>query len=163
MPDDRWKRCWIKSTSLLANVLAKNAALAAGADEAAFVDAGGWVTEGAVSNIFAVIHGKLVTPPVGSRVLPGVTRAIVLQLAAELGIEADERLLREDEAPRAQELFITGTTREISWVARWNDTYIGQGRCGPVTAKLHAALRKRIRRGTLTGEPAAQPAKMLVG
>jgi D-alanine transaminase len=145
--DDRWKRCWIKSIALLANVLAKNEAVSKGYDEAVFVD-GGIATECSTCNLFAVINGRLVTHPVGSRVLPGITRAVLLQCAAELGIEVDERSLREEEAMRAQELFITSTTREISWVARWNDKYIGQGRCGPVTLKLHKALQEKVKQQT---------------
>jgi len=142
--DERWKRCWIKSIALLPNVLAKSEAIAAGYDEAAFVE-NGIVTECAASNIFAVIDGKLVTHPVGSKVLPGITRAILLDCAANLEIEVDERPLREEEMTRAAELFITSTTREVSWVARWNDRYIGQGRCGPVTLALHRALQERVR------------------
>jgi D-alanine transaminase len=147
VPDDRWKRCWIKSIALLANVLAKNDAIDQGYDEAAFVD-NGVVAECSTCNLFAVINGKLVTHPVGSRVLPGITRAVLLTCAVELGIEVDERPLREEETARAQELFITSTTREISWVARWNEKYIGQGRCGPVTLKLHQALQQKVRQET---------------
>jgi D-alanine transaminase len=147
LPDERWKRCWVKSIALLPNVLAKNAAVAAGADEAVFVDLG-LVTECSTSNLFAVIGDKLVTHPVGTKVLPGITRQAVLEIAGELGIEVDERAIREEEAPRADELFITSTTREISWVSRWNDTYIGQGRCGPTTLKLHQGLVERIRQET---------------
>jgi D-alanine transaminase len=143
VPDERWKRCWIKSIALLPNVLAKNAAVAAGADEAAFID-GGNVTECSSSNLFAVINEKLITHPVGSKVLPGITRMVLLEIAADLGIEVDERALREEEAPRADELFITSTTREISWVSCWNDIYIGRGRCAPMTIKLHQALKERI-------------------
>ena len=143
VPDERWKRCWIKSIALLPNVLAKNKAVAAGFDEAVFID-GGVVTECSASNLFAVIAGKLVTHPVGSKVLPGITRAVLLDCAASLGIEVDERGFLEEEAIRATELFITSTTREVSWVARWNDRYIGQARCGPITLALHRALFKKI-------------------
>ena len=142
--DERWKRCWIKSIALLPNVLAKNEAVTKGFDEAIFVDRD-IVTEGASSNIFAVLGGKLVTHPVGSKVLPGITRLVVLQCAEKLGIPVEERPLREDEVRRADELFITSTTREIAWVARWNDRYIGQGKCGPITMKLHRAVRDRVR------------------
>jgi D-alanine transaminase len=154
MPDERWKRCWIKSIALLPNVLAKNAAVASGADEAVFIDLG-YVTECSTSNLFAVIGDKLITHPVGTKVLPGITRQAVIEIAGELGIEIDERAIREEEAPRADELFITSTTREISWVARWNDTYIGQGRCGPTTLKLHKALVERIRQETGVADMAA--------
>jgi D-alanine transaminase len=148
--DERWRRCWIKSIALLANVLAKNEAIAAGCDEAVFVE-NGIITECSASNIFAVINGKLVTHPVGSRVLPGITRMKVIRCAEELGIEVDERVLREEEAIRAEELFITSTTREIGWVARYNDRYIGQGRCGPTTKKLHVAFQEKVRAETLGG------------
>src|SRR5205814_4666008 len=102
---------------------------------------------------FAVIHDKLVTHPVGTKVLPGITRKVLLEIAEEIGIEVDERAIREEEAPRADELFITSTTREISWVARWNDIYIGQARCGPLTLKLHRALQDRIHRETANDAP----------
>ncbi|HSU67631.1 MAG TPA: D-amino acid aminotransferase [Tepidisphaeraceae bacterium] len=143
LEDDRWKRCWIKSIALLPNVLAKNKAVAAGADEAVFID-NGIVTECSASNLFAVIGGKLVTHPVGSKVLPGITRAVLLDCAATLNIPVDERGFVEEEAIRASELFITSTTREVSWVARWNDRYIGQARCGPITLSLHKALRQKV-------------------
>jgi len=145
VPDERWKRCWIKSIALLPNVLAKNQAIAAGADEAVFID-NGQVTECSASNIFAVIGKRLVTHPVGSKVLPGITRALLLELAPSVGLEPDERSWREEEARRADELFITSTTREISWVARWNDRYIGQGKCGAATKKLHEALLECVKR-----------------
>jgi D-alanine transaminase len=145
--DERWKRCWIKSIALLPNVLAKNQAIGAGADEAVFIE-NDTVTECSASNIFAIIGQRLVTHPVGTKVLPGVTRAILLELAPSLALRVDERGFREEEARRADELFITSTTREISWVARWNDRYIGQGRCGSITKKLHVALREKILRET---------------
>jgi len=141
--DERWKRCWIKSIALLPNVLAKNQALAAGADEAVFID-DGVVTECAASNIFAVIKGRLVTHPIGSKVLPGITREILLQIAGKMFVPVDERTYTEDEARSAEELFITSTTREISWVKTWNDRRVGQGRVGPVTLKLHEALREMV-------------------
>jgi D-alanine transaminase len=143
VPDERWKRCWIKSIALLPNILAKSQAVAGGYDEAVFIDHG-TATECSASNLFAVVGDKLVTHPIGSKVLPGITRAVLLHCAAGLGIEVDERPIREEEAARAGELFITSTTREISWVASWNDRYIGQGRCGPITTALHRALQNRI-------------------
>lgn len=141
--DERWQRCWIKSIALLPNVLAKNQALAAGADEAVFVD-NGIVTECAASNIFAVIKGHVVTHPVGSKVLPGITRDILMEIAPKIGVAFDQRAFREEEAINADELFITSTTREISWVKAWNDRQVGQGRVGPITLKLHGALREKI-------------------
>jgi D-alanine transaminase len=141
--DERWHRCWIKSIALLPNVLAKNQAVAAGADEAVFVDRG-MVSECAASNLFAVISSRLVTHPVGPRVLPGITRAVLLECAKELEIQVEQRSLREEEAIGATELFITSTTREVSWVKQWNDRVIGQGHCGQMTIALHEALQRRV-------------------
>lgn len=141
--DERWHRCWIKSIALLPNVLAKNDAISAGADEAVFIDHG-VVSECAASNLFAVIDGRLVTHPVGPRVLPGITRAILLDCARTLDIRVEERPLGEKEAIGADELFITSTTREVSWVGTWNSLKVAGGRCGEVTRSLHEALRERI-------------------
>jgi D-alanine transaminase len=141
--DERWKRCWIKSIALLPNVLAKNKALAAGADEAVFID-NGVVTECSASNVFIVRGRRLLTHAVGNKVLPGITRAILLELAPTVGLSVGEEAFSEDEAIRADEVFITSTTREISWVLRWNQTQIGSGKCGPHTLALHEALRKRV-------------------
>jgi len=147
VPDERWKRCWIKSIALLPNILAKNQALAAQADEAVFIE-NGVVTECSASNVFAVIGGRIVTHPVGSKVLPGITRAVLSELAPTIGLAIDERAIREEEVQHADELFITSTTREISWAAVLNGRQIGNGRCGPMTFKLHSALRDMIDRQT---------------
>jgi D-alanine transaminase len=145
--DERWKRCWIKSIALLANVLAKNEALAAGADEAVFVE-DGIITECSSSNAFLVRGDHLLTHPVGNKVLPGVTRAVLLELAPSIGITIEERPVRESEAAEADEIFITSTTREISWASKWNGRTVGGGECGPITLKLHRALRELIERET---------------
>jgi D-alanine transaminase len=145
--DERWKRCWIKSIALIANVLAKSEAMDQGYDEAAFVERD-LVSECSTSNLFAVIGQKLITHPQGAKILPGITRLVVLDCAVTLKIPVEERPLREEEVRRADELFITSTTREIAWVARWNDRYIGQGKCGSITTKLHRAFRERVRAET---------------
>ena len=145
--DERWKKCWIKSIALLANVLAKNEAVSQGADEAAFVE-DGIVNECSASNLFVVRGGKLITHPVGPKVLPGITRAVLAQVAKSAGVEFVERPITLNEAQSADEVFITSTTREISWVGKWDGNQVGNGRCGPVTAKLHRALRERVLRET---------------
>ena len=139
--DERWRRCWIKAIALLPNVLAKNAAVAAGADEAVFVE-DGVVSECSASNFFAVVGGRLVTHPVGPKVLPGITRAVLFECARELGVPIDERAIRLDEAKAADELFITSTTREISPVGVWDGAPVG--RRSEVTPELHRALRERV-------------------
>jgi D-alanine transaminase len=147
LPDERWKRCWIKSIALIANVLAKAEAMDKGFDEAAFVEHG-IVSECCTSNLFAVLGGRVITHPQGAKILPGITRQIVLECAAKVNVAVEERPLREEEVQRADEVFITSTTRELHWVARWNDRYIGQGKCGPVTIKLHRAFGERVRAET---------------
>lgn len=156
--DERWKRCWVKSIGLIGHVLAKNEALAHDCDEAVFVD-NKMVSECSTSNLFAVIRGNLVTHPVGSRVLPGITRLVVLQCAEQLGIPIDERPLSEEAARRADELFITSTTREIAWVSQWNDHPVARAQCGPITARLHRAVRDRVRAETSAPR---QPARIAV-
>jgi D-alanine transaminase len=147
VPDERWQRCWIKSIALLPNILAKNQAVAAGADEAVFIH-DGVVTECCASNIFILRRGQLLTHPVGPKVLPGITRLILLDLADQLGIPAIERPIFEAEAFAADELFITSTTREVAWVSRWNNQVVGNGNPGPLTLKLHHAIQEKIRKET---------------
>lgn len=147
VPDERWQRCWIKSIALLPNILAKNHAISSGADEAIFVH-DGIVTEGSATNIFIIRRGQLLTHPVGPKVLPGITRQILLDLADQLGIPAFERPISEAEAISADELFITSTTRELSWVARWNNHPVGSPKPGPLTLKLHHAIQDKIRKET---------------
>lgn len=142
VPDERWKCCWIKSIALLPNILAKNHAIAHGFDEAAFVE-GGLVSECSSSNLFAIFGNTLLTHPAGPRVLPGITRAALLDLAPQAGLQIDERPLRESEIPLADELFITSTTREISWVSHFNQQAFPP-HCGQKTLKLHQLLREQI-------------------
>jgi D-alanine transaminase len=106
----------------------------------------GVVSECSSSNFYAVIDGALVTHPVGPKVLPGITRAVLLKCARELGIAVEERPPGIDECRRAEELLISSTTREVSWVGVWDDRTVGSGECGEVTRRLHEALRRRIER-----------------
>jgi D-alanine transaminase len=145
--DERWKKCWIKSIALLPNVLAKNKAAKYGFDEAVFVE-NGVVSECSASNLFAVLNGRLVTHPVGPKVLPGITRQVLLALAKSIRVKFDERPLGIDEVRHADELFITSTTREVSWVSTINDLILGDGGCGPITLKMHQAYQRRVHRDT---------------
>lgn len=125
-----------------AHVRAQRAARAAGAHEALFVDAAGRVTEGTSSNLFLVRGGLLLTPPLDAGILEGVTRGVVLRLAAAEGVRAEERPLTTADLAQADELFITSTAREILPATRLGAAAVGQGRPGPVTARLHAAFRR---------------------
>jgi D-alanine transaminase len=144
LADERWARCDLKTVSLLPNVLAKQAAHERGAFEAVLVR-DGWVTEGSASNLFLVYNGELVTPIADNRILPGITRAHVLQLAERLGIMARERNVREDELALADELFFTSTSVEVLGVAELDGRVLGAP--GPVTRRLAEALAAHARGG----------------
>ncbi|MDX8410501.1 MAG: aminotransferase class IV [Mariprofundaceae bacterium] len=133
--DIRWQRCDIKSIALLASVMGKQQAIRAGADEAFWLDDAGHVLEGSATNIMAVIDGVLTTHPSDHHILGGITRDIVLRLAAEHGIRVDERPWRLDE-PGLTECIMTSTTNAALAVARMNGKAIGDGKPGPVAARL---------------------------
>ncbi|MBC7784057.1 MAG: aminotransferase class IV, partial [Burkholderiales bacterium] len=140
VPDDRWQRCWIKSIALLPNILAKHAADRAGADEAIFVD-GNIVQEGASSNVFIIRDGQLITSPIGAKVLPGVTREAILEIAESVGLLVVERGIELAELLTPGEAFISSTTRELAWISMINDKQIA-GECGPNTRALHTAFQR---------------------
>jgi D-alanine transaminase len=135
VPDDRWGRCHLKTTCLLANVLAKQAAKRAGADEALFVRDGKIVTEGGSSNAFLVRDRALVTHPATNLILDGVTRRAVIELAAARKIKVQERPFTLAEALEASEFFMTSTTIEVMPVSRIDARPIPPG---PVAAQLRA-------------------------
>ena len=142
-PDLRWARCDIKTVNLLPNVLAKQRALEAGAWEALLVR-DGVVTEGASTTVFAVMEGELYTHPKDTRILPGVTRDVVLALAREQGLRVHEVAPRVEERQRWDELFLTGTTTDVQPVVSVDGAPVGEGRPGPVARALQAALYRRM-------------------
>lgn len=135
MKDMRWGRCDIKSINLLANVLARQQAKKRGVFESILVR-DGQVTEGAVSNVFIVQDGKLITAPEGAWILSGVTRQVVLELARHEGLMVQERYCSEQELFGATEVFLTGTTVEVLGVVHIDGKQIGKGQPGPVTLSL---------------------------
>lgn len=142
VPDNRWARCDIKSIALLPNVLANQAAHAEGAFEALFVK-DGVVLEGSHSNLWAVRRDQLITYPSSNYILPGITRAEVFELAADLGLEAVEGMLYWEDLFTVDELFLSGTTTEIMPVVRVDGRDILDGEPGPITRKLLDAFRAR--------------------
>lgn len=133
--DIRWGRCDIKSVNLLANVLARQRAKEAGAFEAILVR-GGMVTEGSVSNVVVVRNGALQTAPEGNRILSGVTRAIVLELAKKDGLSVSEAFVSREDMLTASEVFLTGTTVEVLSVVGIDGQAIGDGTPGTVSRLL---------------------------
>ena len=134
-PDLRWGRCDIKSLNLLPNVLARQQAKEAGVFEAVFVR-DNIVTEGSVSNVMMVSNGRLCTAPEDARILSGVTRNLVLDLARKAGIGVQERDILLDELRHADEALLTGTTVEVLPLVRLDGHPIGAGTPGPLTARL---------------------------
>jgi D-alanine transaminase len=143
-PDLRWARCDVKSLNLLANVLAREEARAAGVFEAILVR-DGHVTEGSVSNVFAVINGAVTTSPTDPSILPGITRAATLELIRREGIPLVERAISVAELRGADEVFLTGTTVEIVPVVAVDGAAVGKGAPGPVTQRLARAFAAMVR------------------
>ena len=142
VPDLRWGRCDIKSINLLPNVMAKQAAVAAGAHEAVFVR-DDVVTEGGATNVFAVVDGVVRTHPQSTAVLPGITREIALELAHALGAPVREEALGVDELPASDELFLTSTTNDVMPVVTVDGRTVGDGAPGPLTRRIAEAFARR--------------------
>ncbi len=162
LPESRWARVDIKSVSLLPNVLAKQAAREAGAWEAWFVDSNGKVTEGASSNAWIVTaEGELVTTALSKAILPGITRSVVLELAARLGQRLVERSFSVAEARAASEAFMTSATSLVTPIVRIDGQPIGDGRPGKTAAGLRQALRQRAAAAPQFAAAVASSAGML--
>lgn len=143
-PDLRWKRCDIKSTNLLGNILAMQTAVEAGNIESLLYYPDGTVTEGTHSSFFAVDKGTLVMTPSGSHILPGMTRDFVVSLAKKLGVGVREAWLKREQLFEVEELFLTGTTSEVLPIARVDGRNIGPGAPGPITRRLQEAYTQGV-------------------
>src|SRR5690606_25967289 len=143
LPDIRWARCDVKSVNLLPNVLGKQRAIEAGAFEAIFIR-DGVVTEGASSNLFVVLDGELRTYPLSNYILPGITRAIVLEQADRLGYRVSEMPVTQRELLDAEEIFATGTTTDVQPLVTVDGRPVGLGRPGPITRSLRGALEAEM-------------------
>jgi D-alanine transaminase len=143
MPDIRWRRSEIKTVMLLPAVLAKEAARADGAREAWFVDADGFVTEGASSNAWIVDKDNVViTRPLDAAILAGVTRATLIDALKGEKIEFRERAFRLEEALQAREAFITSATNTVMPVVRIDGRAVGDGRPGPISRRLRSKFHQ---------------------
>ncbi len=137
VPENRWERVDIKSVSLLPNVLAKQQAKEAGAQEAWFVDPDGTVKEGASTNAWIVtMDGTIVTRPADHGILRGITRTTVFDLARELGLTIEERAFTVAEAKAAREAFITAATTVVMPVVAIDGDPVANGHPGTVTLSL---------------------------
>lgn len=153
LPDPRWARCDVKTVNLLANVLAREEARRRGVDDAIFVR-DGFVAEATAANVFAVMKGRLVTPPEGPLILSGVTRACLIELAREAGIPVAERRMAARDLRRADEIFLTGTTVEVLPIVRLDGKRVGSGKPGPMVLMLLREWRGAVSAGRWMQSPA---------
>jgi len=138
--DIRWDRCNIKAITLLANILLRQDAVDQGAAEAILVR-DGQVLEGAASNILIVSGGKIITPPKSHTILPGITRDLVLELAHSLNIPTEERHFDVAELKKAEEIWVTSSTREILAIVELDGKPISGGVPGKVWKTLQSAYQ----------------------
>ncbi|MBA7622984.1 Branched-chain-amino-acid aminotransferase [subsurface metagenome] len=143
----------LKSANYLLSVLAKMEAETAGLDESLLLNERGFITEGSISNVFFVTHSGLVTPPVVSGILPGITREVVMELADALGINVTEGEVRLEDLGQFGEAFLTNSVMEIMPLVEVRDNAggirtIGSGRPGKITRRLMAAYREMVERET---------------
>lgn len=132
MDDTRWKYCNIKAIALLAHLLHRQSAVDEDCAEAILIDADGFVTEGAASNVFAVIDGILITPPKSNKILAGITRDVILELAEKHNLPCREDNISLAELKTASEIWVTSSTREIIAVVELDSQPVGNGQVGEV-------------------------------
>jgi D-alanine transaminase len=138
--DNRWGRCDIKSTALLANILLREQASQAGASEAILLR-DGELTEGSASAVHVVFNGELVTPSLSASVLPSLTRGAVEKMALRAGIPVRSGNVSEAQLRSASEVMLSAATREVIAVATLDGAPVGTGQPGPVWRAIHAQLQ----------------------
>lgn len=139
-PDNRWLRCDLKTTSLLANVLLRQLSVDADCAETILIR-DGWLTEASASSVFIVKDGVILTPPETHLMLPGITYEVVLELARVHGMDHAVRAVSEAELGAADEIWITSSTKEVLAVTRLDGRPVGDGKPGPVFKRMLAAYR----------------------
>lgn len=143
LPDIRWLRCEIKTTSLLGNVLAKQAAVEAGVDEVVqFRD--GYLSEGSSCNIWVVKNGTLLAPPRDNLILEGVRYALLAELAKEASVPFEVRPITEQEVAEADEMMLTSASKEVLPIVTYNGQPVGTGRPGEIYARLRAGYDRAV-------------------
>ena len=143
VPDNRWGRVDIKTTGLLPNVLARQAAIAQGARDAWFVDKDGMVTEAASANAWIVTPaGRVVTRSAEHGILKGITRTVLFDVIKAQGLSVEERPFTLSEAYAAREAFITAASQIVLPVVRIDGHVIGEGTSGPLATALRRAFHQ---------------------
>lgn len=150
-PDVRWLRCDLKTIQLLPNIMAKQKAQMAGALEAIFIR-DGIVTEGTHTSVLGVKDGTLLTHPLSPMILPSVTRELVLEIAREQRVPVREVPFSEKDMFNLDELFVSGTTTDVTPIIEVDGRRIGTGVPGPVSRALYAGLQSRLYAGTMVAQ-----------
>ena len=145
--NERAPTAGLKRLGYLDSILALGEARAAGHDEALFLDTAGHLAEATASNLFVVAGGALRTPPLDCGVLPGITRATVLEIAGSLDLPASEDVLAPEVLETAEEAFLTSSLREVVPVVAVEGRRIGEGVPGPITRRVQEAYTERVRSG----------------
>ena len=140
----------VKSLNYLNNVMARIEANLAKADEALMLNDQGNVAECTADNVFVIKHGQIFTPPISAGALRGITRGVVFEIAAELGIKITEADITRHDVFIADECFLTGTAAELIPVIKADGRAIGNGKPGPITARMIGRFREITRQ---TGTP----------
>ncbi|MEI8570930.1 D-amino acid aminotransferase [Methylomonas sp. LW13] len=140
LDDIRWQLCNIKAITLLGNILLRQEALDQGCAEAILVR-NGYVVEGAASNLFAVLDGELITPPKSHEILPGITRDVILELAAAHNIPYQEDIIALEALNNASEIWVASSTREIVPVIELDGQQVGDGKPGPIWKHMDDLLQ----------------------
>lgn len=138
--DNRWYRCDIKSTALLANVLLRQFATDQGAAEAVLMR-DGFLTEGSAANIFAVKNGVILTPAKSHLLLPGITYDVIIELARGAGLALEQRDVSEVEVRAADELWLTSASREVLAITTLDGRPVGKGDPGPIFRRMYALFQ----------------------
>ena len=139
--DSRWARCDLKTTALLANVLLRQLAVDAGAQETILLR-DGELTEGSSSAVHVVLGGEVLLPPQSRRILPGTTRSTIEELCARAGIAGRHVVVSEAQLRAADEVWLSAATRELHPVTSIDGHAVGDGRPGPLWRRAFAALQR---------------------
>ncbi len=137
LEDIRWLRCDIKAITLLPNVMMKIAAKQQGADDAILINRDGLISEGTASNVFIVQNGKLLTPPTSNKILPGITRLVIENIARDHDITILEQELTLTDLEKADEIWLTSSTKYALPVCQLNGKAVGTGKPGAVWLKMN--------------------------
>lgn len=143
--DQRWANCRIKATTLLPNVLAKDAAEQQSTQDAIFIR-DGYALEGTASNLFIVKNNKVFTTPLSANILPGITRKIVIDLLKSHHVDIEEKMITLDDLKKADEVWLTGSVLEIAPVILVDHCAIGHGEVGPVYKRIARLYADNIER-----------------